>query len=80
VELQGKRIFSEIEKLLCILFDENTKNIRVGERVIVSGEIHIVTRNKKSISCLYSSSIEYENSSVQSNDRFRSNLSDFTTW
>ncbi|WP_148687353.1 AAA family ATPase [Candidatus Nitrosocosmicus hydrocola] len=61
IELQDQNTFSDIDKLTCILFDNNTKNIRVGTNAMVSGHIHIVTRNKKSISCLYSTRLKYEN-------------------
>jgi replicative DNA helicase Mcm len=61
IELQDLKTFSDIEKLTCILFDNNTKNIPVGENVVASGNIHVVTKNKKSVSCLYSTELEYEN-------------------
>ncbi len=61
IELQDHRTFNDIEKLTCILFDDNTKGILVGENVMISGNMHIVIRNKKSISCLYSTVLEYEN-------------------
>ncbi len=61
IELQDQNTFSDIEKLICILFEDNTKSIRMGESVVISGNIHITTRSKKSISCLYSTALKYEN-------------------
>jgi DNA replicative helicase MCM subunit Mcm2 (Cdc46/Mcm family) len=65
IELQDSDTFSDIEKLSCILFDENTIDIQVGSKVVISGSIQIVNqKNKKSISYLYSSSIHYENKEI----------------
>jgi replicative DNA helicase Mcm len=61
VELQDTDTFSEIERLPVVLFDNDTKNIHVGERVIVSGNIHVILRKGKPfLPFLYANSIEYE--------------------
>jgi MCM OB domain len=61
VELQDTESFSEIERLPVLLFDENTRNIRAGERVTIIGKVHIIQSGKKgkSFSFLYADSIEY---------------------
>ena len=62
IELQDSDTFSEIEKLSCILFDENTIDVEVGSNAQVAGSIQIIKqKNGKSISRLYSSTIKYEN-------------------
>jgi replicative DNA helicase Mcm len=62
IELQDSDTFSDIEKLWCILFDENTLNIQIGSKVNISGTIQIIhQKNRKSIPCLYASSVHYEN-------------------
>ena len=80
IEIQDSDTFSEIEKLSCILFDENTTDIQLGSKAIVSGSIQIIKqKNRKSISCLYASSIHYENKEkfelsdedINSIDRFK---------
>jgi DNA replicative helicase MCM subunit Mcm2 (Cdc46/Mcm family) len=47
IELQDIDTFSEIERLSVLLFDDNTKNIHVGERVTIRGQIHIVQHKGK---------------------------------
>lgn len=61
IELQDSDELKETEKLLCILFEENTRDIRIGEKVMISGSIQIVFKNKKAVACLYSTAIKYEN-------------------
>jgi DNA replicative helicase MCM subunit Mcm2 (Cdc46/Mcm family) len=62
IEIQDSDTFSEIEKLSCILFDEDTTDIQIGSKVIVAGSIQIIKqKNKKSIPFVYASSIHYEN-------------------
>lgn len=62
VNLKDLDKFSEIEELLCILFDDDTKDIQLGTKVVISGNIHIINqKNKKSVSCLFAYSLEYEN-------------------
>lgn len=63
IELQDTETFNEIERLQVILFEEDTKNINLGERVIITGVIQITTfesKNKKPHSILYAKSVEYE--------------------
>ena len=67
-ELQDIETFNEIERLPIILFDEDTKNINLGERVTVTGRIEIVSPDSKSKkkphAVLYARSIEKENKFV----------------
>lgn len=62
VELQDIDTFSEIERLPVLLFDEKTKNIHVGERVIASGNIHIIQHKArgKFLPFVYADLIKYE--------------------
>ena len=39
IELQDSDTFSDIEKLSCILFNDNTFDIQVGSKVIISGSM-----------------------------------------
>ena len=65
IEIQDSAIFSEIEKLPCILFDADTTDIQIGSKVIVDGSIQIIKqKNKKSIPFVYASSIHYENKEI----------------
>jgi replicative DNA helicase Mcm len=62
IEIQDSDKFSEIERLICILFDENTKDIQIGSKIMVTGCIQIIKqKNRKRIPTLYSNSIKYEN-------------------
>jgi replicative DNA helicase Mcm len=62
VELQDLEQFNDLERLSVYLFDKNTENIRVGENVIVNGQIQINELNgkKKLFPYLYVESIEYD--------------------
>ena len=42
VELQDTESFNDIDRLSVMLFDRDTENISVGERVTVSGEIAVI--------------------------------------
>ena len=65
IEIQDPDKFSEIEKLNCILFDDNTKDIQIGSKVLIEGSIQIIKqKNRKRIPILYSTSIHYENKDV----------------
>ena len=64
IELQDTDSFNDIDRLTCLLFDENTKGIRVGERVTVTGELMIlgnISKYGKQFPFLYVDSINYEN-------------------
>lgn len=47
IELQDVEKFSDMDKLSCILLDTDTKNIRIGENVIVKGTIYVLPKNQK---------------------------------
>ncbi|MGD1838590.1 MAG: AAA family ATPase [Nitrososphaeraceae archaeon] len=62
VELQDTETFNDIDILPVFLFDKNTVGIRVGETVIVKGDIRILKNNKKRyFTYLYAKSIQYLN-------------------
>jgi replicative DNA helicase Mcm len=64
VELQDEDRFNDLEKLSVILFDGDTENVLVGERVTISGKIFVektgTAKNTKLNSVLYADSITYE--------------------
>jgi replicative DNA helicase Mcm len=65
VEIQDIGAFSEIERLHVFLFDDDTRNIGVGEQVIVTGSIHVMQSpnsrmNKKLLSYLFAKAVKYE--------------------
>ena len=79
VTLQDSDKFSDIEELLCVLLDDDTIDIQLGTKVIISGNIHIINqKNKKSISYFFATSLHYENiekmeltrSDIQAIERF----------
>ncbi len=64
VELQDDEKFSEIERLSCLLLDTDTSNIKVGEKVTISGSVHIIQKNQKGnlIPVLFSrNNLDYRN-------------------
>jgi replicative DNA helicase Mcm len=65
LELQDTNSFNDINRLSVVLLNEDTKNISVGEKVNVIGNIHIINNNKKGrgklFPCLFAESIKYEN-------------------
>lgn len=60
IELQDTDTFSEIERLPVILFDNDTENIHVGERVSVSGRLQVIQQKGRSFPFVYAQAIEYE--------------------
>jgi replicative DNA helicase Mcm len=70
IELQDTETFNDIDRLSAILFDNDTEGIKVGENVIVTGNIEIIDnsdnsnnnkRKKKLTTYLYVESIQYLN-------------------
>jgi len=65
IELQDTDSFNDIERLSVLLFDKDTENVNVGERVIIEGEIFVLYPNGKTkgklFSYFYANSIKYEN-------------------
>ena len=64
IELQDIDSFSDIDKLSVILFDDNTKDIKVGETVVITGNMHIEppkNYNKKISFNFYGDNINYKN-------------------
>lgn len=47
IELQDSESFNEIDRLSVVLFDNDTENIHVGERVLITAEVHIIQSNGK---------------------------------
>ncbi|HET7284910.1 MAG TPA: hypothetical protein VFI70_09515 [Nitrososphaeraceae archaeon] len=65
IELQDSDNPNEIDRLTCYLFEQNTKGLKVGETVIIDGNICVINKNDnrkhKFIPALYGNSIFYEN-------------------
>lgn len=66
IELRNTDTFSDIDPLLAVLFDQDTKNAYtlIGERVVAAGRIHIIPQqgfsNSRFAAYLYVKSIKYE--------------------
>ena len=63
VNLQDNEKFSDIEKLTCILLDIAVENIKPGEKIIVTGDIHVRPKSKTVflIPKVFSEKIDYVN-------------------
>ncbi|ALI35432.1 MCM2/3/5 family protein [Candidatus Nitrosocosmicus oleophilus] len=64
LELQDVDNVNDIDRLLVFLFEENIKSLKIGETVIINGNISVINKNdnkrKKLIAVLYGNSISYE--------------------
>jgi replicative DNA helicase Mcm len=64
VELQDLEQFNDLERLPVLLFDKDTENVRVGENIIVKGQIRVDESTKikarKLFPCFYAKSIQYD--------------------
>ena len=63
IELQDQEKFDDLERLQVILFDDDTRDVRAGEQVLITGQIYFERFSKtdsKINSRLYSHSITYE--------------------
>ena len=65
VELQDPDKPNEIDRMIVYLFEDNTRDVKVGEIVIIEGNVYVIRRNEsksnKFISALYGQHISYEN-------------------
>ena len=61
VELQDIDTFNDMDRLPVILFDNDTEGIRVGDMVIIKGDIRIIENKKGLFTHLYAESIQYLN-------------------
>jgi replicative DNA helicase Mcm len=69
IELQDTDSFDDIDRLSAILFDNDTEGIKVGENVVITGNLEIIDysdnsnnkRTKKLATYLYAESIQYLN-------------------
>ena len=61
IELQDTDTFDDMDRLPVFLFDNDTERIRVGELVIVIGDVEIVNNGRLLYACLYGKSIQYLN-------------------
>jgi DNA replicative helicase MCM subunit Mcm2 (Cdc46/Mcm family) len=65
VELQDVDMPNEIDRMIVYLFEENTKSLKVGETVVIDGNICVIHKNEnyrnKFISVLFGNSIRYQN-------------------
>jgi replicative DNA helicase Mcm len=68
VELQDREAVNDLERLSVYVFDNYTKNIRVGENTTIKGKIkiHETGKYKKLFSCLHAESIQYEKGDIVS--------------
>lgn len=64
LELQDVDNVNDIDRLLVYLFEENIKSMKIGETVVIEGNISVINKNdnkrKKLIPALYGNSISYE--------------------
>ncbi|HEX5186839.1 MAG TPA: hypothetical protein VFV86_08110, partial [Nitrososphaeraceae archaeon] len=64
LELQDVDNVNDIDRLLVFLFEENIKSLKIGETVIIDGNIFVINKNdnrrRKLIAVLYGNSISYE--------------------
>lgn len=69
-ELQDLEAFNDLERLPVFLFDKDTENIRVGENVVIDGQIQInESDGKKLLPYFYSESVKYaKNNSISLTD------------
>ena len=63
VQIQDDGKFNDLERLACILLDLDTDKIKVGEKVIITGTIHIRSKYNKGtlIPKVFSEQVEYTN-------------------
>lgn len=47
MELQDVEKFNDMEKVNCILLDPDSRNVRIGEKVVVTGLINVLPKNQK---------------------------------
>jgi DNA replicative helicase MCM subunit Mcm2 (Cdc46/Mcm family) len=63
IQLQDEEKQNELESLNVVLFENNTRNVRNGEKAIVAGDLNVVQQrgnNGKRVTYLFAGSIEYE--------------------
>ena len=63
VQLQDNEKFSDVEKITCILLDMDIDKIKIGEKVNVTGDIHILSKFNKNFlrPIVFADKLEYEN-------------------
>lgn len=65
LELQDVNDVNDVDRLLVYLFEDNTRSIKIGETVVIEGNIAVINKNdnrrKKLIAALYGNTITYEN-------------------
>jgi MCM P-loop domain/MCM OB domain/Bifunctional DNA primase/polymerase, N-terminal len=68
VQLQDEERQNELENLSVVLFENDTVNVRNGEKVMVLGDLHVVQQrgNSKRVTYLFASGIEYERPQTES--------------
>jgi replicative DNA helicase Mcm len=62
LELQDLESFNDLDRLSVFLFDKDTENVRIGEIVLIEGEMHIDNHkdSRKLFPFCYSKSIQYD--------------------
>ena len=61
IHIQDNEKFNDIDKIICILLDVDTDNIRLGEKINVLGDLHVQSKKGLLVPQVFSSQIEYEN-------------------
>ncbi len=66
IDLHDVDNVNEIDRLVTYLFEDNIKSIKIGEAVIIDGNIDVINKNdnkrNRKIAALYGNSIHYESS------------------
>jgi DNA replicative helicase MCM subunit Mcm2 (Cdc46/Mcm family) len=63
IQLQDEEKQNDLESLNAVLFDNNTMNVRNGEKAMIMGDLHVVQQRgntSKRVTYLFAHSIEYE--------------------
>ena len=64
IQLQDVEKQNELENLNVVLFDNNTFNVRNGEKAMIAGELHVIQqssgKNARRMTYLFANQIEYE--------------------
>jgi replicative DNA helicase Mcm len=63
IQIQDNEKFSDVEKIRCILLDIDIDKIKIGEKVNVTGNIHILSKFNKNFLApiVFADKLEYEN-------------------
>jgi DNA replicative helicase MCM subunit Mcm2 (Cdc46/Mcm family) len=71
IELQDLNNFNDLERLSVVLFDDDTKNISIGEQVVISGSIEKIRKRDKILPFLFADPTELEKTETISKNNIR---------